>query len=192
MKRNYVPPVLALLTLTVLIVLFPPFQITWRKFFLDPAPLSKKAGYLSLVYGLPCLMSFVAVILFQMQGRLGNLGANAAAVFPLSLFASGCMMVAFRSMISGVAGVPGYALGMALGYTIMSRIHSIQPAGGTLLGRPRVRIVWKGEIEAQRLAAARLQAREESEASEQRNVSSSTSNSAQNNSLSLSRADAGA
>jgi hypothetical protein len=191
-KRNYVPCFLALAVLVWIIAHFPPFQITWRRFlFTDPTPVTAKLAFLFKVYGLPCCLSLVAVVLFQMQGKLGALGASGTAVFPMALIASGCMMTAFRSMTSGVGGVPGYALGMALGYTLMSRMHSLQPTGRVIFGRPLLRVVWRGELAAQKAAAARLQAREALGGSGHLNVSSSTSNSAQNSSLSLTRAEAG-
>jgi hypothetical protein len=190
-KRNYIPCLLALALLAGLVVAFPPFQITWRAFFHDASPVARKLGFLLKVYALPCCLAFGAIIALQMQGRLGALGVSASSVFPIALFASACMMTAFRSMTSGLGGIPGYALGMALAYTVMSRIHSIQPSGRVLWGRPMIRIVWRGELEAQRLAAARLQARGASGESAQRSASASTSNSAKNSSLSLSRAEAG-
>lgn len=189
-QRNYLACLFALGVLGVLIALFPPFQITWRAFFHDPATWPRKSLFLLRVYVLPCGLAFGAIFLMQMQARLGALGAEAASVFSIALIASGCMMTAFRSMASGVGGVPGYAMGMALAYTVMSRIHSLQPSGRLLWGRPLIRIVWKGQVAAQRRAAAELQARLESESS-QRSASTSTSNSAKNNSLSLSRAEAG-
>jgi hypothetical protein len=188
LKRNYVACVIALAVLAALIALFPPFQITWGAFFHEPTPWARKLFFLLRVYLVPCGLSFGAIFLLQMQARVGALGAEASSVFPLALLASGCMMTAFRSMASGVGGVPGYAMGMALAYTVMSRIHSVQPSGRFLLGRPMIRVVWKGEIAAQRRAAAELQARLESE---QRIASTSNSNSAKNSSFSLSRAEAG-
>ncbi len=191
-RRNYVPVFLALAVLCWIIAHFPPFQITWQRFlFKDPSPVTVKLAFLFKVYGLPCFLSLVAVVLFQMQGKLGALGASGSSVFPLSLLASGCMMTAFRSMASGVGGVPGYALGMGLGYTLMSRMHSLQPTGRVLFGRPMLRIVWRGELAAQAAAAARLQARKESGGPGHLSVASNTSNSAPNSSLSLSRAEAG-
>jgi hypothetical protein len=190
-KRNYVPVVFALVGLGWVIAHFPPFQITWLHFLKDPAPVTVKLAFLFKVYGLPCGLAFGAVLLLQMQGKLGALGASGSAIFPIALLASGCMMSAFRTMVSGVGGVPGYALGMALGYTLMSRVHSIQPSGRILFGRPMLRIVWRGELAAQKAAAARLQARGDSGGSGHLNVSSNTSNSVQNSSLSLSRAEAG-
>lgn len=190
-KRNYVPVLLALAAMSWLIAHFPPFQITWLHFFRDPSPATVKLAFLCKVYALPCALAFGAVVLFQLQGRLGLLGVAGTSVFPIALFASGCMMSALRTMVSGVGGVPGYALGMALGYTMMSRVHSLQPSGRTAFGRPMLRIVWRGELEAQRAAAARLQARESASGSGHLNVSSNTSNSVQNSSLSLSRAEAG-
>jgi hypothetical protein len=191
-KRNYLPVLVALAALGWMVVHYPPFQIGWQRFlFKDPSPVAVKLLFLLKVYALPCFLSLGAVVMFQMQGKLGALGASGSAVFPLALLASGCMMSAFRSMAGGVGGVPGYALGMALGYTLMSRIHSLQPSGRVLFGRPMMRIVWRGELAAQRMAAAQLQAREARGGVEQLKVSSSTSNSAQNSSLSLTRAEAG-
>jgi hypothetical protein len=191
-KRNYVPVVLALAALGWIIAHFPPFQITWQHFFFkDPSPVAVKLAFLLKVYALPCCLSLIAVVLFQLQGKLGALGASGSSVFPMALLASGCMMSAFRSMASGVGGLPGYALGMALGYTLMSRMHSFQPSGRTLFGRPMLRIVWRGELAAQKAAAAWLQARGDSGGSGHLSVSSNTSNSAPNSALSLSRAEAG-
>jgi hypothetical protein len=191
-QSNYIPCFLALAILGLLVVEFPPFQITWHRFFFgESAPMANKLLFLLKVYALPCCLSFGAIIMMQVQGRLGATGAAATSVFPLALFGSACMMMAFRSMVSGVGGVPGYALGMALAYTVMSRVHSLQPSGRMMLGRPMIRIVWRGELEAQRLAAARLQARGASGESAQRSASTNTSNSAKNSSLSLSRAEAG-
>jgi hypothetical protein len=190
--RNYIPCVLALAILGLLVAVFPPFQTSWHRFLFGVSePVGHKLLFLLKVYALPCCLSFGAIILMQVQGRLGAAGAAATSVFPLALFGSACMMTAFRSMASGVGGVPGYALGMALAYTIMSRVHSFQPSGRMMMGRPMIRIVWRGELEAQRLAAARLQSRLASGESEQRSASTNTSNSAKNSSLSLSRAEAG-
>jgi len=187
--RKAVPVLLALAALGWIIARFPPFQITWQRFlFTDPTPVAVKVAFLLKAYALPCALSLIAVVLFQMQGKLGALGASGSSVFPMALVASGCMMSAFRSMTTGVGGVPGYALGMALGYTLMSRLHSFQPSGRVLFGRPMLRVVWRGEIAAQRAAAAQLHARE---SGGHLNTSSSTSSSAQNSSLSLSRAEAG-
>ncbi len=94
---------------------------------------------------MPCCLSFGAVILLQLQAKLGALGAT--SIFPIALVASGCRMPAFRTMVSGV---PGYALGMALGYTPMSRMHSLQSSGRVLSGRPMLRMVWRGELAAQK------------------------------------------
>ena len=189
--RNYLPYLLALAALATLVAMFPPFQVTWRHFIQDSAPVSKKLGFLLRVYAVPCAMSSIAIVMFQLQGRLSMMGISQSSVFLMTLLGSGCMMAAFRSMVGGVGGVPGYALGMALGYTLVSRVHSIQPTGQMLFGKPTVRIVWRGEIEAQMRSTARLQERPEPGSSEQRNVSSNTSNSAKNSSLSLARADAG-
>ena len=189
-KTNIISSLIALSALGVLIAIFPPFQVTWHRFLTDPAPLSKKVIFLMKVYALPCCLAFSAIILMQLQAKLSMWGAKAASVFPIALFASGCMMAAFRSMVSGVGGIPGYALGMALAYTVVSRVHSIQPSGELLFGRPLFRIVWRGEVDAQKRAAAQLQERERG-SGPQEIIPSSKSNSTKNSSLSLSRAEAG-
>jgi hypothetical protein len=191
-RRNYFPVLAAMAALGWTIAHFPPFTITWHRFFFnDPSPAIVKFAFLAKVYAIPCCLSMGAIVMFQLQARLGALGASPSLVFPLALLASGCMMSAFRTMVNGVGGVPGYALGMALGYTLMSRMHSLQPSGRTLFGRPMLRVVWRGELAAQQAAAARLQAREGPGRSEQLNASSNTSNSMRNSSLSLGRAEAG-
>lgn len=189
--RNYLPTLLALIVFGLLIAEFPPFQFTWHRFFADPSPVARKAGFLLRVYGLPFSMSFLAIVFMSLQGRLAAVGASASSVFPLALFGAAGMMTAFRSMASGVGGIPGYAMGMALAYTMMSRVHSIQPSGRLVMGRPVLRIVWRGELEAQRTAAAVLQAREAAPAPGQRNISMSISTSEKNRAFSLRRADAG-
>jgi|SRR5271170_3752079 len=191
-KHNYIPCCIALLGLGWIVAHFPPFQIGWQRFlFTDRSPLLVKLAFLAKVYALPCCLSLFAVVLFQLQGKLGALGASGSSIFPMALLASGCMMTALRSMASGVGGIPGYALGMALGYTLVSRVHSLQPTGRSIFGRPLLRVVWRGELAAQRAAAGRLQAREPAGGSGHSMVSSNTSTSAQNSSLSLSRAEAG-
>lgn len=191
-RRNIMPCALALAVLGALILEFPPFQMTWHRFVFDlPQSPVQKGAYLLRVYGLPFCISFFSILLMQLQGRLAMGGAAAASVFPVALFGAAGMMTAFRSMVNGVGGVPGYALGMALAYTVGARIHSIQPSGRMVLGRPMLRIVWRGQLEAQMHAASRVQARPPAPEPEQRMTSSSASNSAKNSSLSLSRAEAG-
>ena len=46
------------------------------------------------------------------------------------------MLGAFRTMVAGVGGVPGYAIGMASAYTMMSRFYGVKPSGRTLFGQP--------------------------------------------------------
>src|ERR1700677_4439852 len=106
-KRRYFPILIALAVLGWTVAHFPPFQITWQRFlFTDRTPVAIKLAFLLKVYGLPCCLSMGAIILYQLQARLGALGASGSAIFPMALIASGCMMSAFRSMASGVGGVP--------------------------------------------------------------------------------------
>jgi len=53
-------------------------------------------------------------------------------------------------MVAGVGGVPGYALGMASAYTVMSRFYGLKPSGRTLFGQPMLRILWRGDPEVAR------------------------------------------
>jgi len=141
--KKYVPSLLALATLGVMIAYFPPGQFGWRFFAADRAPIIKKVFFLLKVYGTPACMSFLAVVFFRLQSVLSMKGAPSEAMFPVALFGSAAMMGALRSMVSGFGGVPGYALGMAAAYTVMSRVSSIGPSEQKLFGRPMLKIVWR-------------------------------------------------
>ena len=58
------------------------------------------------------------------------------------------MLGAFRTMTAGIGGIPGYALGMASAYTMMSRLYAIRTSERTLFGRRMLRIIWRGDPEA--------------------------------------------
>jgi hypothetical protein len=169
--KTRIPILLALVAVGALIAYFPPGSFTWHRFFADESSAKLKLVYLFKIYAVPFCLSFAAVVLFQLQMRTSVGGAP-----PLSVLGSISMLGAFRSMVAGIGGVPGYAVGMAAAYTMMSRYYGIKPSGRTLFGKPMVKIVWRGDPEA---AAARrqLQAAGRYPPSPQFNVSSNTSNS---------------
>jgi hypothetical protein len=156
--KNYLPVLFVLLLLSAMVAYFPPGKFSWHRFFADQAPLGQKLSYLLKVYAVPAGLSFCAVVLFQLQMRMSMWGAPVNVVFPMAVLGATSMLGAFRSMAAGVGGVPGYALGMATAYTMMSRFYTVRPSSRTLFGKPMVRIVWRGDPEArqiQRAAAAR-------------------------------------
>lgn len=135
---------MALLALAALASYFPPGKFTWHRFLQDSMPLSGKVVYLLKVYALPALLSFTAVVLFQLQVRGSMVGAPAYAVFPLSVIGATAMLAAFRTMTMGMGGIPGYVVGLAGAYTMMSRFAGFQPSGRYRFGVQTLRIVWRG------------------------------------------------
>lgn len=55
------------------------------------------------------------------------------------------MLSAFRTMTAGVGGIPGYVLGLALAYTIMSKFAGVRPSGRYVWGVQTLQIVWRGQ-----------------------------------------------
>ncbi len=154
MKKSFIPIFLALAVLATLIVCFPPGSFSWHRFFIDQAPLTRKVGFLLRVYALPAGLSFLAVLLFQVQMRLSLGGAPTAVIFPLAVLGATSMLGAFRTMVAGVGGVPGYAIGMASAYTMMSRFYGVKPSGRKLFGQPMLRILWRGDPEVRDIQMA--------------------------------------
>ena len=155
MQKNRIPFVLALAMVAALIAFFPPGPFSWRTFLYDPSTLAVKSFYLFKVYVVPALLSFFAVVCFRLQMGISMRGASWSSIFPFALVASGAMMVALRAMSGGVGGVPGYALGMAAGYTLTGRIYAIRKSGRTVFGRPMLEIVWNSGASSQANVASR-------------------------------------
>ena len=150
-NKNYLSIILAFVVVAMLVVFFPPGTFTWHRFFADQASAGTKTIFLLKVYLVPAVLSFSAIVLFQLQMRMSMQGAAAHVIFPLAVFGSCAMLSAFRTLVAGVGGVPGYALGMASAYTLMSRLYAIRPSGRTFFGRPILRMVWRGDPEAMRV-----------------------------------------
>lgn len=148
MKKNRIATVIALALVALLIAFYPPGPFSWRAFILDASSPWAKLLFLTKVYLVPAVLSFVAVVCFRIQMGIAMTGVASGSVFPLALLASGAMMAALRSMSGGVGGVPGYAVGMALGYTLMSNIYGLQKTESTVFGRPVLKIVWRKQVQA--------------------------------------------
>jgi hypothetical protein len=159
-NKSFFPILLALAVVAVLVACFPPGGFSWHRFFIDQAPFGRKLGFLLKAYALPACLSFTAVVLFQVQMRMSLGGAPVGVIFPLAVLGATSMLGAFRSMTGGIGGVPGYAVGMASAYTMMSRLYAVRPSGRMLFGKPMLRVVWRGDPEATReiqMSAARRQ-----------------------------------
>jgi len=149
MKNNRAGILVALALVAAMIAYFPPGPFSWRAFVTDPSSTWMKLLFLGKVYLVPAALSLAAVVGFRIQMGLAMTGAAPGTTFPLALLASAAMMAALRSMSGGVGGVPGYAVGMALGYTLMANIHGFQKTGETVFGRPGLKIVWRKQARAQ-------------------------------------------
>jgi hypothetical protein len=159
-SKSFYPILLAFAVLAVLVVCFPPGSFSWHRFFADQAPFGRKLGFLLKAYAIPACLSFAAVVLFQVQMRMSIGGAPGSVIFPLAVLGATSMLAAFRTMTGGIGGVPGYAFGMASGYTVMSRFYGIRPSGRMLFGKPMLKVIWRGDPEAAReiqMSAARRQ-----------------------------------
>lgn len=138
----------------------PPGGVSWHAFAVEDTALALKLRYLAGVYILPALLAFVGIVLFQLQFRISMSGARAAVVFASGVLGATAMLGGFRALAMAPNSLPGYVLGMALGYTVMARLYAIRMR--TLWGRVRMPwVVWRGnaaavsEIDRQMAARAR-------------------------------------
>lgn len=154
----------SLTTLGYLVYANPPGGLPWATIATLPVSLLEKIQFLSEIYLLPALLSFVAISLLQLQFRMAAGGGPSASIFSICLLASLCLVAALRVAASNPASMPSYALGMALSYTTMSRIYAVKmkPVLSWLPFVIRVPwIIWRGNAEAvaelnRRMAGANL------------------------------------
>jgi len=163
-------PTAALVALVMAVRAAPPGNISWRVFFEDPAPARVKAVFLAGSYLWPAVLSFTAIILFQLQFRLSASGAGKQTVFSVCLLASLSTLLGFQRLSLTPNAAPAYALGMALGYLTISRLYGMRMRSvGRGISIPW--IIWRGNRQAvhemDQLAAQVRQARAQ-EASRQR------------------------
>jgi len=150
MKNKLASSLIFALTLGVIgysVSLHPPGGASWTLFAEESAPWFHKLAFLAQVYLWPTLLSFSAIVLFQMQFRLSASGFRKRVLFSVCTVASGVMVLGLRSVASSPSAGPSYVAGMALGYTLMSRLYAIRMR--LLFGRIRVPWpVWLGNLRA--------------------------------------------
>jgi len=150
MKKNLASSLLLVLVLGVFglaISFTPPGGVRWGVFLEDPASGFKKVVFLLDMLLRPAVLSFTAITLLQLQFRLASSGANKRTVFSVCAIASATMMLGLRSLSLSSSGGPSYVAGMALGYTVMSRLYAIRVR--TFYHRVRVPWpVWRGNKRA--------------------------------------------
>jgi len=129
MKNNLGSSFLLMLALGALgysIAENPPGGARWGMFVEEPVTLFRKFIFLAVTYVWPGVLSCFAVSLFQLQFRLASSGANKRTVFAVCVLASGLMLVSLRTIAFSPTSGPSYVAGMALGYTMMSRLYAIK------------------------------------------------------------------
>lgn len=163
MKNNlgsYMLAALAMAALAFAIHTNPPGGVRWGTFFEEPSHWTMKAMFLARAYLWPAMMAFGAIVLYQLQFRVMGGGGHTAATFGMAVLATGAMLAVLRSIAYQQTAVPFYVLGVALGYTVMSRVYAIRMR----LIRGRVRVpwpVWRGD--AAGVAEVQRQMRERAE-----------------------------
>lgn len=137
----------AIAALAYAVMTTPPGGVRWDAFVAEQASLFRKAVFLVDIYVWPAMISFCAISMFQLQFRISSGGANRRTVFAVCVAASGAMLFGLRTISMGASSSPSYIVGMALGYTMMSRLYAVR------LRRVfnRVRIpwpIWRGDRQA--------------------------------------------
>lgn len=147
MKKNIASNLLFLAAVSALVfavVANPPGGVGWGALLADQASLLRKLIFLANTYLHPAVLSFVAITLFQLQFRLASSGTQGRIVFAVCVVASGAMLLGLRTISTGASSMPSYVLGMALGYTMMSRLYAMRLR--TFFGSVRLPWpVWRGD-----------------------------------------------
>lgn len=137
----------ALAALAYAVMTNPPGGVRWGAFVAEQTSLVRKAAFLANIYVWPALISFCAISLFQLQFRISSSGANRRTVFTVCVAASGAMLVGLRTISMGVSSSPSYIVGMALGYTMMSRLYAVRLR--KVFNRVRIPWpIWRGDRQA--------------------------------------------
>ncbi len=144
--------------LLLLVAFYPPGPFTWSRFLEDQAPVHQKLGHLAEFYLLPAVLSFGSIVLLQIQMRMSMLGARGGALFAVCVLGSVAMVTAWRTLVHGLASVPGYSCGLALAYTLMSRVYALRPSHRMFLGQRWPVVVWRSDTEQIREIQKRMAA----------------------------------
>jgi hypothetical protein len=148
MKKHFSTLLLcaALTALGYAMIAHPPSGVPWQMFIEEQTPLAAKLRYLAGAYVWPFIVSFVSIVLFQLQFRLSGSGANKRTVFAVCAIASAAMLEGVRTISYVSTAGPSYVAGMALGYTVMSRLYAIRMR--TLYCEVRIPWpIWRGNAE---------------------------------------------
>lgn len=162
MKKNLASNALFLAAAGALLfamLMNPPGGVRWEAFFGEQASFVRKVSFLAGVYVWPAVLSFFAIVLFQLQFRLASSGVRGRVVFAVCVAASGAMLLGMRTISLSASSMPSYVLGMASGYTVMSRLYAMRLR--TFFGKVRMPWpVWRGDRVAveQINSAARMRA----------------------------------
>jgi hypothetical protein len=145
----------------------PPAGASWRLFADEPTDPWLKVEYLAGIYLVPAVFAMAGIIAFQLQFRVSMSGARPGTVFGIGVLGASAMLGGFRLLALAPNSLPGYVLGMAAGYTVMSRLYAIRMR--RIWGRLRVPwVVWRGDRdqvrEIDRLAAVRFSDRTRAQA----------------------------
>lgn len=150
MKLPYFSTFLFLFSIVLLawtVAVNPPANISWTTLYSSTIPLTDKAQYLGSFYAPPLFFAFIGMTLLQGQFRLAMSGAKTITIFSICMLASLCMIAGIRTAAGGPASFPGYAVGMALSYTMMSRVYAVTTK--PLFGAISVPwIIWRGDAKA--------------------------------------------
>ncbi len=143
---SYALAALAVVVLAIAIHANPPGGVRWGAFFEDPSHWTAKGWFLARTYLWPATMSFVAIVLYQLQFRVMGGGGHSGSTFGIAVLATGAMLTTLRAVAFQQSAVPFYVLGVALGYTVMGRVYAIRMR--MVSGRVRVPWpVWRGDAQ---------------------------------------------
>src|SRR5262249_22633160 len=120
---------------------------TWSRWWEEDSAWSAKAMFLLRTYVRPGALAFCWIAGLQLQMRLR---ANPAVIFAIVYVSAAAVMSAWRSWAMGRGVLRAYALGIAMGQTMASRVYAVKRVERGVWGR-RVRwyeIVWVGNGEA--------------------------------------------
>jgi hypothetical protein len=148
MKNNigsYALASLGVASLAAAIYLNPPGGVRWGAFVEDPSHWTEKLIFLAKLYLWPAAMSFVAIVLYQLQFRMMGGGGHIGGTFGIAVLATGAMLATLRAVALQQSAIPFYVLGVALGYTMMSRVYAIRMKRTGRVSVPWP--VWRGDAQ---------------------------------------------
>ncbi len=129
MRFHYLSILLFLSSISLLawaVAANPPGGVSWTLLYASSIPFIEKVQFVVSLYAPPLFFAFIGMTLLQVQFRLSMGGATTLTIFSICMLASLSMIVGIRTAAGGPASFPGYALGMALSYTMLSRVYAVK------------------------------------------------------------------